>query len=264
MSDEVSTQASATGSNSQQESADRRISLAQLRETEPFGDQVQIARNARSLLPDLHLTVASVIQGITIAIIGEEIYRFVVGLRTPYDALTSYTFGVFALASFLMSLLFWTRFVHGGILTYRTFTYATNALFFALAIAQILTFRSTGQPGMWSLWAAITAFLASALHRYTSHRLDRAVPKDEFSVANIRAQKTLSDQMIIIGFVALGGWAVIARFAAVSSLVPALLGTSYVATLLIIIYGSYKKTLVDPFTRWVYHDDIGALEELVK
>ncbi len=195
MSDEVSTQATTTGSNSPQESVNQRTSLARIRETDSFGDRMQMATNARSLLPDLHLTVASVIQGITIAIIGEEIYRFVVGLRPPYDVyvLTSYTFCVFALASFLVSLLFWTRFVHGGILTYRTFTYATNVVFFALAIAQILTFRSIGQPGMWSLWAAITAFLASALHRNTSHRFDTTLPQDEFSIANTRAQKMLSD-----------------------------------------------------------------------
>ena len=106
---------------------------------DPFSNLMNSALHARTLLPEVHITIASVIQGATIVIIAEKIYSNS-SLLAQGSLLDVLTFSTYAFASFLISILFWTRFIHGALLTYRSLTYVSNSIFFLLAISQMLTF----------------------------------------------------------------------------------------------------------------------------
>lgn len=120
-------------------------------------------------IPEIYFGLTTVIQGITLAILGDSIIKF--GLSWPINWIT----WTMIIASFLLAITYWLELVMGYLYLFRvTYLSASNHIiatffYFGIGLSQIIAFSSIDSPSIWLAAITSMAFLA-ALHNGFIHK----------------------------------------------------------------------------------------------
>lgn len=137
---------------------------------QPVGDlhftANRMIRQIDSLMPQIHLTLVSIQQGIALVFLLTSVQPpkspmwsdILAALKTNHLFLPH-------IASLLLIILVWNQFAHATIFLYWPVSNATASLLFLFCVAEIIAFSSARYVGAWMLWTGMLLFVATFVRR---------------------------------------------------------------------------------------------------
>jgi hypothetical protein len=108
------------------------------------------------LLPQVYLTLVSVLQGVALAVLIDQ-FRF------DYVATRPTTYGYF-LSSFLITVAFWHSYLNGIFVGRWPFRFIDTLLFFLAATAESIAFRHVAEPSFWCFSIGVMCLLVALIY----------------------------------------------------------------------------------------------------
>ena len=140
--------------------------------------QGQSANQPNHIIKDMYLEINNIAQGINIGI-------FVLVLATPsfYDfKLQFYSTPLFATASLLISVIFWTRYYFDTEILDRSYTVVSAVWFFCYLISQGVSISLVTQPAHWFLSTGIFLFFGAGFYALNIIEIRRKQRRDAISL----------------------------------------------------------------------------------
>ena len=108
------------------------------------------------LLPQVYLTLVSVLQGVALAVLIDQ-FRF------DYVATRPATYGYF-LSSFLITVAFWHSYLNGIFVGRWPFRFIDTLLFFLAATAESIAFHNVAEPSLWCFSIGVMCVLVALIY----------------------------------------------------------------------------------------------------
>lgn len=124
-------------------------------------DLINFELFARRRTPEIYLGVATVIQGITIGVLGQEI------IENELIASGNWISWTMVVSSFIVSVIYWISFVQGYLYLYYIIHLTSwNHLvvtfaYFGMGLCQILAYNLVDEPSMWLRLISVMALVAA-------------------------------------------------------------------------------------------------------
>lgn len=152
----------------------------------------RIAVQFDSLLPQVHLTLVSILQGIALGVLMES-----VNFKT-------FKFHLFPLyvASVIVVALIWHLYANAFVAFIWPFAGWHTLLQFLLAVVEIFAFAEISEPGIWMIGLALTSVIG-ALIRWLNTRIvseENYVSKSDYMLDK-KIEKTAAIRMVVISFI---------------------------------------------------------------
>jgi hypothetical protein len=130
--------------------------------------------SAQRRVPEIYLGVATVIQGITIGVLGQSVYNY--GLVWPPDWMT----WTLIISSLMVALIYWLEFVMGYLYLYRLILLTAadhlivTLVYFAMGVCQIAAYNLVKTPTLWFGAISLLVFIAALYSAYLGRVLRRS------------------------------------------------------------------------------------------
>lgn len=159
----------------------------------------KVALQLNTFLPQVHLTLVSVLQGVTLAIL--------VGQFDPNQLLSSRT--LLFVDSLLVIAFIWFLYSWAFVAFQWPFSSWHTVLQFLLATLQSLAFASLSKPTMWTLWLGSVALVGAAIRYWNTKLVSPAnYERPEVFHLDVQLDRDAWHRLLALGVVllAIGGW----------------------------------------------------------
>jgi len=136
------------------------------------------AKHPNHIIKDMYLEINNIAQGINIGI-------FVLVLATPsfYDFQSQFfSTPLFAIASLVISVIFWTRYYFDTEILDRSYTVISAVWFFCYLISQGVSISLVTQPADWFLSTGVFLFFGAGFYALNITEIRRKQKKDAISL----------------------------------------------------------------------------------
>jgi hypothetical protein len=117
------------------------------------------------LVPQIHLTLVSVLQGIALAFLLTSTHGpSTNSLTSLWIALLAHHLYLPEVASFLIVVIIWNEYAYAMLFLHWPLTALSTALQFLLAAVEIAAFTNVDTVGIWAFWIGVTALLGAGMH----------------------------------------------------------------------------------------------------
>jgi hypothetical protein len=179
------------------------------------------------LLPEIYLTLVSVIQGIILAVLIDE-------FRLDYLMSNPAIYG-YLISSFLIAAAFWYTYLTGVFTGRWPHHIIDTLLFFTAAIAEALAFRNVGTPSVWCAGIAVMTATVAVIYFRQAVILRRLVKADLYEdPTEVKIKNVI---VTAVGFLLFAAIAIF--FVPITSFEPQNLVAPVVAVLIPVIYIFY-------------------------
>ncbi len=130
-------------------------------------DGERIVDQLDHLVPQIHLTLASVLQGIALVYLITSLAKTPPSgfdLTTIDEALVRHHFYLPHVASFLVIIIVWNQLAYATFFYHWPLTATMTVLQFLLAVTEIATFSTVDAIGLWTFWMGTLAIVASLIY----------------------------------------------------------------------------------------------------
>ncbi|MCL4872016.1 MAG: hypothetical protein KJ063_23900 [Anaerolineae bacterium] len=145
------------------------------------------------LLPEVYLTLVSVLQGVTLAILIDE-FSFDYWLNSP-------TTFAYLLASFLIIVAFWYSYLSAMFDGRWPFHLFDTILFFAAATAQAIAVKNVTRPHYWCIATAVMGFFVAIIYARQITLVRELAIQNTFQIPEEADTRILGLKFLTIAFI---------------------------------------------------------------